>query len=74
MKLLKSSAKWQILVLMASAFIFSLLIFGWLSLMYVQKDVDQVAGHQLVLTKHIARELDSRLESAQAALEVVADT
>lgn len=72
MKLLSSSAKWQILVLMSSAFIFSLLIFAWLSLLHVREDIEMVATHQLALTKHIAHELDSRLEAAQAALEAVA--
>lgn len=66
------SVKWQMLLLMAGTFTLSLLVFGWLMLAHLQDDTRQTAEHQLVLTKRIAQELDTRLESAQAALKAVA--
>jgi diguanylate cyclase (GGDEF)-like protein/PAS domain S-box-containing protein len=72
MKFLPHQAKWQILVLIASSFSLSLLVFAWVSLSHVQDDIGLVARHQLALTKRIAHELDTRLESAKAALEALA--
>lgn len=72
MRFLPQSAKSQILSLMAAAFGLTLLVFVWITLVHVWDDTRQISASQMVLTKTVAHELDTKLAGAQRALEAVA--
>jgi diguanylate cyclase (GGDEF)-like protein/PAS domain S-box-containing protein len=68
MRFFPRSIKWQMVVVTAIAFPVTLFAFGWLSLGHVRDSSRITADYQMALTRRIAHELDSKLETAQNAL------
>jgi len=68
MHLPPKSIKWQMTLTTSAAFAAAILIFGWMSLTHIEETRRLVVEHQLALAKHVADDLDSRLEAARSAV------